>query len=35
MKYENLSKLLNQITEELKKGGYFVAEIPKNNVNVI
>ncbi len=33
MKYENLSKLLNEIKEDLKKAGYFHAEISKNNVN--
>lgn len=33
MKYENLSKLLNEFKDELKKSGYFHAEININNYN--
>ncbi|CAD8116127.1 unnamed protein product [Paramecium primaurelia] len=35
MKYENLSKLLNEIKEDIKKSGYFHAEIDKNNYNIL
>lgn len=33
MKYENLSKLLNEMKDELKKDGYFHCELLKSNVN--
>lgn len=33
MRYDNLKKLVNEIKEEVKKGGYFMGEVPKGNVN--
>ncbi|CAD8100342.1 unnamed protein product [Paramecium sonneborni] len=35
MKYENLSKLLNEVKDDLKKSGYFHADIDKNNNNIL